>query len=491
MAHEQLDEARGHELILTDSAFGGSTGGFRDGLGRLAGRDVAAVVLRLADSEGHLRGHVAAAAARLGLPVIAVESSVAIRDLAESVNRAIAEGTVAAKAVLERVDRRLHDVLAAGAGLSGLIEEASRIVRVPVALLTPLRRVVAASGCDAARDPRDLVADASANQVEIEIQDRVWAVLCTGPVTQATELEHAAMIATLPRLIAIEVLQFSELMTADERIRREFLIDLLVGTVRTSREFTLRAAFTGFAPDPSARLIGMAMPLESTEEAVVVEALDAAGVPHLCAPLNQDLLLLVEVGASDAVDRTTDVLVSSVDDAYRPVGPLVALGPPTADHGDAGWTLNEARDTLTIARDLQMNETVVKAESVAIERLFSRLVTDADLRSLVDETLGELLEHDRSHRSSLVPTLEAVLANGLNKAAAARALGIRRQDVACPRRADRESARSSQQPREPCRSGACASDVPSSARRLGPSDLDGAGVVDHGDGASSTRRTGR
>ena len=261
LAHEQLDEARDHELILTDSAIGGSAEGFRHKLGRLAERDVSAVVLRLADTETHLPGHVAAAAARAGLPVLAVENSVPLRELADSVNRAIAADGTSTRAVLERVDRQLHDVLAAGAGLSGLIEEASRIIGGPVALLTPLRRVVAASGFEPTRDPRDLVADAGASKVEVEILDRVWAVLYTGPATEVSRPEHAAMMATLPRLIAIEVLQFSELMTADERIRREFLIDMLVGTVRTPREFTLRAAFAGFTPDPAAHLIGMAMPL--------------------------------------------------------------------------------------------------------------------------------------------------------------------------------------------------------------------------------------
>ena len=429
LAHEQIDESRDHELILTDSAIGGSAEGFRHALGHLAGRDVSAVVLRLADTETHLPGHMAAAAARAGLPVIAVEHSVSLRELADSVNRAIAADDASTSVVLERVDRRLHDVLAAGAGLSGLIEEASRIIDGPVALLTPLRRVVAASGFNPASDPRDLVADAGAGKIDVEILDRVWAVLYTGPVAEKSRPEHAAMMTTLPRLIAIEVLQFSELMTADERIRREFLIDMLVGTVRTAREFTLRAAFAGFTPDPHARLIGMAMPLESTKEAAVSEALDAAGVPHLCVPLNQDLLLLVELGASDTTDRMTSLLVSAVHDDNRPAGPLVAVGPPTDDHGDAGWTLNEARDTLTIARDLEMTSSVVKAESVAIERLFSRLVNDADLRSLVDEMLGDLLAFDRSHQSSLVPTLEAVLASGLTKAAAARTLGIRRQTL--------------------------------------------------------------
>ena len=429
LAHEQLDEARDHELILTDSAIGGSAEGFRHKLGRLAERDVSAVVLRLADTETHLPGHVAAAAARAGLPVLAVENSVPLRELADSVNRAIAADGTSTRAVLERVDRQLHDVLAAGAGLSGLIEEASRIIGGPVALLTPLRRVVAASGFEPTRDPRDLVADAGASKVEVEILDRVWAVLYTGPATEVSRPEHAAMMATLPRLIAIEVLQFSELMTADERIRREFLIDMLVGTVRTPREFTLRAAFAGFTPDPAAHLIGMAMPLESMKEAAVSEALDAAGVPHLCVPLNQDLLMLVELGASDTTERITALVLSGVHDDDRPVGPLVALGPATDNHGDAGWTLNEARDTLTIARDLEMTSAVVKAESVAIERLFSRLVNDSGLRSLVDEMLENLLAYDRVHQSSLVPTLEAVLASGLTKAAAARALGIRRQTL--------------------------------------------------------------
>lgn len=429
LTHGQLDEARDLELVLTGSAIGGSAEGFRYQLGKLAQRDIAAVVLRLAEGETHLPGYVAAAAARVGLPIIAIESSASLPELAHSINRVITNDGTAARVVLERVDRQLHDVLAAGAGLAGLIEQASTIVEGPVALLTPLRRVVAASGFEPAADPRHLVTEDGARRVEVEILDRVWGLLCTGPPTEGLTLEHAAVVDTLPRLIAIEVLQFSEMMTADERIRREFLIDLLVGTVRSRREFTLRAACAGFSPDPNSQLMGLAMPLESAEETAVSETLGTAGARHLCAPLNQDLLVLVELVAPDTADGISELLVAGGRDDNQQAGPLVALGPPTDDHGNAGWTLNEARDTLTIARDLQMTSLVVKADSVAIERLFSRLVNDSDLHSLVDETLGDLLAHDESQRSPLVPTLDAVLDNGLNKAAAARALGIRRQTL--------------------------------------------------------------
>ena len=330
--------------------------------------------------------------------------------------------------VLENVDRRLHDVLAYGGGLSGLIDAASSMIGAPLALLTPLRRIVAVSGFDADADPSELVAVAGSSQIPVEIDGRVWGLLCTPPAPAAS-LEHAAVMSQLPPIIAIEVLQFSEAMPADERTLREFFIDLLVGTVRSSREFLLRAAFVGFAPLTGAHLVGMAMPREAADTCDVGERLDAVGVVHICAPLNQDVLLLVEMNDPGAADWIAELVVASARHGDPSAGPILAVGPATADHGRAGWTLNEARDTLTIARDLQMRSAVVKAESVAIERLFSRLVNDDDLDGFVDETLWELLAHDQTHRSSLVPTLETLLSVGLNKAAASRSLGVRRQTV--------------------------------------------------------------
>ena len=331
--------------------------------------------------------------------------------------------------VLESVDRRLHDVLANGGGLPGLIDAGSNIIGAPLALLTPLRRIVAASGFDSEADPSELVSVPGSSQVPIEIDSRVWGLLCSPPAPRATRPEHAAVMSRLPPIIAIEVLRFSEVMPADERTLREFVIDLLVGTVRSSQEFLLRAAFVGFSPRSDGHLVGMAMPRDSVPGSDVGESLETAGVAHICAPLNQDLLLLIELTDPGDVDWMADLIVATVPHSDHATGPILAAGPVTADHGRAGWTLNEARDTLTIARDLQMRDNVVKAESVAIERLFSRLVNDDDLDAFVDETLWKLRAHDQTHRSPLVPTLEALLRTGLNRAAAGRALGIRRQTV--------------------------------------------------------------
>ena len=424
-----LEDARPQEMILMDLA-AGEVGAacLRALVGEFAGRNAAAVVLRADNAEGRLPSYAVAASSRAGLPVIAVRGSVQLSELADAVNRAIIGGDNARSKVLEHVDRQLHEALAAGGGLSGLIDLASSIIEAPLALLAPLRRVMAASGFDPDVDPRDLVADPESTQIEVEIQDGARVVLCAGPVASAKTMERDAVMSTLSPLVEIELLQSSEAMPRYERTRREFLIDLLVGTVRSSREFMLRAAFAGFSPPRDASLVGMAMPLDSAPEASVSEILDAAGIASFCAPLNQDLLLVVELSDPEAVERVSALLVTGLQCVDRASGPLLAVGPPTADHGNVGLSLNEARDTLSIARDLRMTNQVVGADSVAIERLFSRLVNDADLVEFVDNRLSDLLADEDAH-TSLVPTLQALFDSGLNKAAAARALGIRRQTL--------------------------------------------------------------
>jgi purine catabolism regulator len=67
------------------------------------------------------------------------------------------------------------------------------------------------------------------------------------------------------------------------------------------------------------------------------------------------------------------------------------------------------------------------ARALELQRLLWRWREDPELAALVERRLGPLLAHDRKRRHALLPTLEALCANGGHKAQTARALHLNRQ----------------------------------------------------------------
>jgi purine catabolism regulator len=64
---------------------------------------------------------------------------------------------------------------------------------------------------------------------------------------------------------------------------------------------------------------------------------------------------------------------------------------------------------------------------MALDRLLWRWRDRAELAAYVEATLGPVIAHDARRKHALLPTLEALCANGGRKAETARALHLNRQ----------------------------------------------------------------
>jgi purine catabolism regulator len=106
-----------------------------------------------------------------------------------------------------------------------------------------------------------------------------------------------------------------------------------------------------------------------------------------------------------------------------------AVGPTATGHMGLAHSMSEARLSLLVAQQQQVEDTVVAAQGLAVERFLHRYENRAELRQYVDEQLGRLLQHDARRGSTLVATLDAFLACGGSKAAAAVRLHLRRQSL--------------------------------------------------------------
>jgi sugar diacid utilization regulator/putative methionine-R-sulfoxide reductase with GAF domain len=84
----------------------------------------------------------------------------------------------------------------------------------------------------------------------------------------------------------------------------------------------------------------------------------------------------------------------------------------------------EARQALRLARRGGASERVTSYRSLGAMRLLLEVRDPAALKRFVDETLGPVLEYGQHRRTPLLPTLEALAANGWNQRATAKALRI-------------------------------------------------------------------
>lgn len=366
------------------------------------------------------------------MPLVALDAQAPSTALAERMNRAIAELETSELRSLDEVTRVLHETLAGGFGLHGLMKAAADLACAPVALLTPIGRIVSIEGYDLNQDFQEAMEGEGTLSADVEIQGRLWGTVVIGKVSPSAEVRRQALLLRLPGAIAIEVMRSAEWMPPEERARRELVIDLLVGAIRTESEFVLRAASSDFHLQAGHELVGLAMPLVQGIRSPAVRALRSLGIQSLEAELDTNLLLLLSLPdatdpfeiASQVVDSLPQRLVAT--EALS--GPIIAVGPPV-EPTDAGRSLQEARDTLSMARDAGTQLSVVTTQQFAVERLLAKLLDGPDLTRFSDELLRPLIRYDTRTNGQLVHTLETYFENRMSKTDTANALHLRRQSL--------------------------------------------------------------
>ncbi|MCQ4082387.1 PucR family transcriptional regulator [Streptomyces sp. RB6PN25] len=233
------------------------------------------------------------------------------------------------------------------------------------------------------------------------------------------------------------------------------LAGLEEGTALSQGEVAARARAVGFRPEPSHRLVGVAVLAHPSEEqglAVAVAVVDRAarelGGPVLRAGRAGAVtgLFAVPTGCPRDPVRTVQEAVRAAADGLGAAGLTAALG--HAVPGGAAWTrwgesLREARSALRLALAVPPPGTpagsapagalVTSSRALALER---ELVGDGltaesrdRLARLVGRTLGPLLEWEASHPSDLVRTLEVHLRNGCSPTRTAALLHVGRQSL--------------------------------------------------------------
>jgi purine catabolism regulator len=447
---------KGGEVLLTTGLglVGAGPDALRDYATGLAERRIAALVLELGRTFTQPPAELVAGARDTGLPLITLRGIVPFVEVTESVHALLLTGEVAQLRRGEQITAALTAVLLSGAGLITLLRAMAELADCPVRLHGEDGHVVATSE-DAAGQADAGAGDApdAAPRAPVELFGRAWGELLVAGTASPLRTQIAQRGATA---VALELGRTAGGATGLGSGRRRaaalLLRDIFGRQYSSADELIGRAAALGVAIRPGQRAIGICLAVEPRRSGPGAGQPDpasssgsgrsATGVTDAVVQAAEQVFgaaLVTELDGSFLVAACTDVtdprailgdLADRIDQRV-PGGRVTAVtgGPPVGDFAALAGSLRTAREVSVLARRLRSGMRVLLSSDLGVHRLLSRFAADPELAAFVQEQLGPLLDHDAARGRELVRTLDTLLACGLSKAAAARALGIRRQTL--------------------------------------------------------------
>ncbi|MFJ3703493.1 MULTISPECIES: PucR family transcriptional regulator ligand-binding domain-containing protein [Streptomyces] len=456
---------KGGELLLTTGlGLGARPAEQRAFVRRLADRGIAALVVELGPRFGRLPSAIVEAARTAGLPLVQLHREVPFVAVTEEIHTEIVNGHYALLQRAEEVHRRCTQAVLGGGGVPQVLGILADFASNPVFLETPDGRLLFAAGpgtgpvgagplqvwegLRGAPGARE-APPAGAVLVEVPgggpgtgaVRARLVLLAVSGPLLTV----HRMAAERAAGILAVVLMQARQEEEVAARGRGDFLTDLAEGRIAPG-DAPAQAGVLGFRPggDPLLPVVMRLAPGSAPSGSwallarAVAEELAAVGAPVLVGVRPVEgrvpLLLALRPGTTRTAlaDRVAAALRAGADRAglERPGDrtPLAVVVGEAGGWAAAGAGLRHTAEAATAAQGLG-DRPWWDARRLDIDLLLWRLRDQPDLASFVDRAVGPLLEHDRTSRPALLPTLEAFLAHAGRKAEAARELHLNRQTL--------------------------------------------------------------
>ncbi|MCZ7461161.1 PucR family transcriptional regulator [Streptomyces sp. WMMC940] len=459
---------KGGELLLTTGvALGTRPAEQRAFVHRLAERGIAALVVELGPRFTRLPASIVEAARTAGLPLIQLHREVPFVSVTEEVHTEIVNGHYALLQQAEEVYRQCTRALLEGGGIPQVLRILADFTANPVFLEAADGRLLYAAGTGtgpAAADPlqvwEGLRGQRSAREagppsgsvlVDVPggghgagaVRARLVMPAVSGPLLPV----HRMAAERAAGVLAVVLMQARQEEELAARGRGDFLTDLAEGRI-TAEDAPAQARVLGFRPGDGPLLpVVMRLAPELSPSGnwallarAVLEELASVGVPVLLGvrPVEGRVPLLLglrsESERTAVADRVAGALRAGLERAGMSGPARAGIHPPVVVVGvPGGWAaasagLRHAAETATAAQGLP-DRPWYDARRLDIDLLLWRLRDHPDLAAFVDRAVGPLLEHDRTSRPPLLPTLQTFLAHAGRKAETARELHLNRQTL--------------------------------------------------------------
>ncbi|TLQ46769.1 PucR family transcriptional regulator [Streptomyces marianii] len=459
---------KGGELLLTTGlALGTRPAEQRAFVRRLADRGIAALVVELGPRFTRLPASIVEAARTAALPLIQLHREVPFVAVTEEVHTEIVNGHYALLQQAEEVYRQCTRALLEGGGIPQVLRILADFTANPVFLEAADGRLLYAAGTGtgpAAADPlqvwEGLRGQRSAREagppsgsvlVDVPggghgagaVRARLVLPAVSGPLLPV----HRMAAERAAGMLAVVLMQARQEEELAARGRGDFLTDLGEGRI-TAEDAPAQARVLGFRPGDGPLLpVVMRIAPESSPSGnwallarAVLDELASVGVPVLLGvrPVEGRVPLLLglrsESERTAVADRVAAALRAGLERAGMSGPARAGIHPPVVVVGvPGGWAaasagLRHAAETATAAQGLP-DRPWYDARRLDIDLLLWWLRDHPDLAAFVDRAVGPLLEHDRTSRPPLLPTLQTFLAHAGRKAETARELHLNRQTL--------------------------------------------------------------
>jgi purine catabolism regulator len=430
---------------------------------RLAGRGVSGIAVLGEPDEAGI-----AAADAFGLPLLVLPDDTNLPELQGEITHVISERRTLLFNHGIEIQRRLTELAIAGRGVDAVVraladltgrtallqDETLRVVEVASAGGHAPDAVQALQPDDAggllragqplrASDPptaRLEGANGLARWVALVIVDGavVGYLSLVGPTDALGELDRLA-VSQAATACAYQIARERAVAAAEERVRGEFLGDLLESLALTEEAALERGRYLGY--DLSGPHVGLvfaddrpavagrpaAMPGWRAVAAMVQRAFGGQ-IPWLVR--RERLIILCPAG--EGVARAAAVAEEARQRAAALRGVAVSAGLGREQRGLSGLrqSVREAEQALAIAQHLLGGNQTAPFDRLGVFRLLFALHGSAELEAFHDELLSPVVAYDERHNADLVHTLEVLFAQGGNLQRAAEALYVHRNTLA-------------------------------------------------------------
>ncbi|MFF0487716.1 PucR family transcriptional regulator [Nocardia sp. NPDC004068] len=439
----------GRELILTTGQpLARGTPAALAYLESLAAANVSALVVELGSYVADIRPHIAAAADRLGLPVVALRRVTRFVAVTEAVHRVIVADQYAELAFAHSVHETFTALSVRRASLDEIVKTAATLLNSSVILEDLGHRVLAVTARhDSAADlladwetTSRLLAD-DATVVPVGPHTERWGrLILRGAATTRTRmvLERAAQTLTLHRMIE------RDRFGLHRQAQTGLIDDMVSGRLGDEPEAMARAAALGLAR--RARYVPLAVHLDAPAETDPVARqrraaalLDAVGhgvalakATALSAAEQQRITVVLAVSRGGDLDERLNRVCAQIAAEVRRVEGVrrvvIGAGAESDSLLDTARELIHAGHVAEVALSLATTHPrpFYRSGDIRLRGLLSLIRDQPGVQRFAETELSALLRHDIRHGGDLVGTLRGFLDAAGNKTELARRMNISR-----------------------------------------------------------------
>ncbi len=441
----------GRELILTTGqplAHGARAGVAY--LESLAAAGVSGLAVELGSYVAELGPQIAAAADRLGLPVVALRRVTRFVEVTEAVHRVIVADQYAELEFAQSVHETFTALSVRRASLSEIVKTAANLLDSSVILEDLAHRVLTLTArhlstaelLDNWEQTSRLLAD-DRNVVPVGPHTERWGRLILRssriPTSRARMvLERAAQTLTLHRMIE------RDRFGLHRQAQTGLVEDMVSGRLADEQDAVARAAALGLAR--RARYVPVAVHISAPPETDPVARqrrgaalLDAVGhgvalakATALSAADQQRVTLVLAVGRGGDLDERLGAICAAVAAEVRRVDGVarvaIGVGADSESLLDTARELTHAGHVAEVALSLNSVQPrpFYRSGDVRLRGLLSLIRNEPGVQRFAETELSALLRHDIRHRGDLATTLRAFLDVAGNKTELARRMNVSR-----------------------------------------------------------------